>query len=140
MSWTAVQRTFTDWVVYFISILYAASVLGTYGYNYFSLFLESVTKPDRTPRWSTAQVNAIPIAGSAINVLFVWIWALVSDGLRTRWTLIITQALIALIPCIIMSIWTTHPTTVPIPAAYASYFIAYAPLGTAPLSSPGCRI
>lgn len=32
-----------------------------------------------------------------------------------------------------MSIWTSHPTSVPISAAYASYFINYIALGTAPL-------
>ncbi|XHG06199.1 hypothetical protein AWENTII_009401 [Aspergillus wentii] len=133
MSWAAVQRTFSSWVVYFLAILYIATVLGTYGYVYFSLFLESLTNPDGAPRWSTPQVNAIPIGGSAINVVFVWIWALLSDYLHTRWTLIIIQAIIAIIPCIIMSIWTTHPITVPLSAAYASYFLAYIPLGTAPL-------
>lgn len=75
----------------------------------------------------------IPIAGSAINVIFVWIWALLSDYLRTRWTLIVVQALIGLIPCIMMSIWTSSPGSTPIGVAYASYFISYLPLGTAPL-------
>ena len=133
MSWSAVRRTFSGWVVYFITVLYSASVLGTYGYVYFNLFLESVKNPDGTHRWSTAQVNAIPIAGSAINVVFVWVWALLSDYLRTRWTLIILQVLIGIIPCIIMSIWTTHPNAGAISAAYASYFISYIALGTAPL-------
>lgn len=63
----------------------------------------------------------------------VWIWALLSDALQTRWTLIVAQGIIGLIPCIIMSIWTSHPTSVPVSAAYASYFINYVALGTAPL-------
>lgn len=32
-----------------------------------------------------------------------------------------------------MSIWTSHPTSVALGAAYASYFINYMALGTAPL-------
>jgi hypothetical protein len=66
---------------------------------------------DGSSKWSTVQVNAIPIGGSAINVVFgtcdnswrlnfgtnlpgvVWIWALLSDFLRTRWTLIVTQGI-----------------------------------------------
>lgn len=32
-----------------------------------------------------------------------------------------------------MSVWTTHPDTTPVAAAYASYFISYMCLGTAPL-------
>lgn len=133
MSWAAAKRTFSGWVVYFIAILYIATVLGTYGYVYFNLFLKSLTNPDGSQRWSTAEVNAIPIGGSAINVVFVWIWALLSDFMRTRWTLIVLQAMIAIVACIIMSIWTSHPDSTPLAAAYAGYFISYIPLGTAPL-------
>jgi hypothetical protein len=133
VTWAGAQRTFSGWVVYFVAILYAATVLGTYGYVYFSLFLKSLKNPDGTHRWNTSEVNAIPIGGSAINVVFVWIWALLSDFLRTRWTLIVLQAVIGIIPCIIMSIWTSHPASVALSAAYASYFISYICLGTAPL-------
>ncbi|KAJ5453626.1 uncharacterized protein N7458_004582, partial [Penicillium daleae] len=133
MTWAGVKRTFSGWVVYFIAILYIATVLGTYGYVYFSLFLKSLKRPDGTPRWTVSQVNAIPIGGSAINVVFVWIWALLSDFLQTRWTLIVAQGIIGIIPCIVMSIWTSHPTAVPLSGAYASYFISFICLGTAPL-------
>ncbi|KAI2766822.1 hypothetical protein DTO012A8_7972 [Penicillium roqueforti] len=84
-------------------------------------------------RWTVSQVNAIPIGGSAINVVFVWIWALLSDYFETRWALIVIQAVIGIVPCIIMSIWTTHPLSVGLSAVYASYFISYICLGTAPL-------
>ena len=58
------------WVAYFIPVLYIATVLAQWGYNYFGLFLKSLKNPDGTPTWSISQVNAIPIAGSAINVFF----------------------------------------------------------------------
>ena len=127
------KRTFSSWVVYFIAILYAGTVLATYGYVYFGLFLKALKKPDGSPRWSVEEVNLIPTGAGAINVVFVWIWALLSDFLRTRWTLIVTQGLIGLIPCITMSIWTSHPNSTSLSAAYASYFINYICLGTAPL-------
>lgn len=127
------RRTFSGWVVYFIAVLYIATVLASYGYVYFNLFLKSLKNSDGTPRWTVEQVNVIPIGGGAINVLFVWIWAILSDLLRTRWTLIVAQAAIGLIPCIIMSIWTSYPKSTPLTAAYASYFISYLSLGTAPL-------
>ncbi|CAJ2511307.1 Uu.00g069320.m01.CDS01 [Anthostomella pinea] len=133
MSWAAAQRTFRSWVVYFIPVLYISTVLASYGYNYFNLFLKALKNPDGTPRWSVSDINAIPIGGGAINVVFVWIWAILSDLLQTRWTLIVAQALIGLIPCIAMSVWTAHPTTTPLATAYASYFISYLCLGTAPL-------
>ncbi|KAJ4394472.1 hypothetical protein N0V93_003690 [Gnomoniopsis smithogilvyi] len=133
ITWAAAKRTARMWVSYFIPLLYIGTVLAQYGYNYFSLFLKSVKNADGTARWSTSQVNAIPIAGGAINVVFVWIWAILSDILQTRWTLIIVQAVIGLVPAIAMSVWTRHPTSTPIGAAYASYFISYFSLGTAPL-------
>jgi len=57
------------WIAYFIPALYILTALGPYGYNYFNLFLKSLKNPDGTPRWTTEQVNAIPIAGGAINIV-----------------------------------------------------------------------
>ncbi|EHY56776.1 MFS transporter PfmaC [Exophiala dermatitidis] len=133
VTWAAARRTFTSWLVYFISPLYTATVLGSWGYAYFALFLKSIKNEDGTRRWTTSQVNSIPIGGGAIQVLFVWIWAFLSDILRTRWTLIVVQGLIGIMTCIIMSIWTSHPNSVSLSAAYASYFLSYITLGTAPL-------
>ncbi|KAK7448464.1 hypothetical protein VKT23_013726 [Stygiomarasmius scandens] len=128
VNWASAKRTFTNWVVYFITVLYIATVLASWGYAYFSLFLKSLKNPDGTNRWSVSDINAIPIGGQAIQVAFVWIWALASDYLRTRWVLIIAQAVIGVVPCIIMSVWN-----VPLGAKYFSYFISYLCLGTAPL-------
>ncbi|RMY10578.1 hypothetical protein D0867_08349 [Hortaea werneckii] len=133
VTFAAFKRTFSGWTVYFIAVLYIATVLASYGYVYFSLFLKAQLNPDGSRVWTTEEVNVIPIGGSAINVVFVWIWALLSDFLRTRWTLIVTQAVIGLVPCIVMSIWTADAGSTPISAAYASYFICYICLGTAPL-------
>lgn len=133
MTWAGVKRTFSGWVVYFIAVLYVASVLGTYGNVYFSLFLKSLKNADGTPRWTVSQINAIPIGAYGINVAFVWIWALLSDFIESRWTLIVAQAVIGIITCIIMSVWTSHPESTGLAAAYASYFIAFTCLGTAPL-------
>ncbi|GJN66307.1 allantoate permease [Purpureocillium lilacinum] len=133
ITWASALRTFSGWIVYVIAILYISMVLGTSGYNYFGLFLKSILNSDGTRRWTTSEVNLIPIGGSAINVVFVWVWAFLSDVLRTRWLLIVAQAFIAIIAGIILSIWTTHPTGTPLSAAYAGYFLSHIPLGTAPL-------
>jgi len=57
MTWAGTKRTFSSWPVYFIPVLYIACVLGSYGQNYFGLFLKSLTNPDGTKRWTTSQVN-----------------------------------------------------------------------------------
>ncbi|KAJ7364304.1 major facilitator superfamily domain-containing protein [Mycena albidolilacea] len=128
ISWAGARRTFTSWVVYFIAILYVGTVLASAGYSYFSLFLKSLKNTDGSARWDVSAINVIPIGGQAVQVAFVWIWALLSDTLRTRHWLIVAQAVIGLIPAIIMSIWN-----VPLSAKYFSYFISYVVLGTAPL-------
>ncbi|CAK4031342.1 Major facilitator superfamily domain, general substrate transporter [Lecanosticta acicola] len=133
ITWAAAKRCFSSWVVYFVTVLYDGIVLATYGYVYFSLFLKAQKKADGSDRWSTEEVNIIPVGGGAINVVFVWIWAILSDMFQTRWVFIVAQGVIGLVPCIIMSIWTSHPSAVPLSAAYASYFISYMTLGTAPL-------
>lgn len=133
ITWAAARRTARMWVSYFVPLLYVATVLAQYGYNYFNLFLKSVVRADGSPRWTTSQVNSIPIAGGAINVVFVWVWAILSDALQTRWTLLVAQAVVGLVPAVVMSIWTRRPDSTPIAAAYASYFMSYVCLGTAPL-------
>lgn len=94
--------------MYFIAVLYISTVLGSYGYQYFALFLKNLKNADGTKVWRVTQVNAIPIGGSAIQVVFgrllralislshanylsVWIWAFLSDFLGTRWILIVAQ-------------------------------------------------
>ncbi|KAK4466849.1 putative transporter [Cladorrhinum samala] len=133
ITWSSAKRTSTMWIAYFIPALYILTALGPYGYNYFNLFLKSLKNPDGTPRWTTEQVNAIPIAGGAINIVCVWVWAILSDVFQTRWTLIVAQAFIGLIPSIIMSRWTSHPDTTAVFWAYTSYLMTFLSLGTAPL-------
>jgi MFS family permease len=133
LSWAGTKRTFSGWTLYFIAALYIATVHAQGGYQYFNLFLKSLNNPDGSRRWTTEQVNVIPIAGGGIAVAMVWFWAILSDTLHTRWTLIVAQSLIALIPSITMTLWTRSPESIPISAAYASYFISHLSLGTAPL-------
>ncbi|KAJ2975006.1 hypothetical protein NQ176_g5759 [Zarea fungicola] len=133
ISWAGAKRTFTHWLVYIIGALYIAMVLGTSGADYFGLFLKSIHLADGSPRWKPTDINLIPIGGSAITVVFVWVWAFMSDFLRTRWLLIIVQALIAIMVGIIMSVWTTNPSGTPLSAAYAAFFMQRIALGTAPL-------
>ncbi|PMB70710.1 Pantothenate transporter liz1 [Beauveria bassiana] len=70
ISWSGARRTFTNWLVYVVAVLYIAMVLGTSGADYFGLFLKSVHTSDGARRWTTTDVNVIPIGGSAITVVF----------------------------------------------------------------------
>jgi hypothetical protein len=79
MKLTTIKRTFWGPLVWLVTILYVATVLASYGIYYFGLWLKSLTNADGTQTWSTEMVNTIPIGGSAINVVFVWIWGSASD-------------------------------------------------------------
>ncbi|EEB87102.1 hypothetical protein MPER_15688, partial [Moniliophthora perniciosa FA553] len=46
INWNSVVRTFKGWIIYFIPILYTATVLASWGYVYFSLFLKSLKNAD----------------------------------------------------------------------------------------------
>lgn len=133
ITWAGIKRTFSGWTVYVVSIIFTATVLGTHGYAYFGLFLKNQQKADGSMRWSTEEVNVIPIGGSVLQVVSIWIWSITSDVFQIRWTLMVLQAVIGIIPCIIMSIWTSHPTAVAVSAAYASYFMTYIAVGITPL-------
>jgi len=126
-TWATIKRTVRQPLIYFFATLYPASVLAQAGYSYFNLWLTSLTNPDGSRVWSVAQVNAIPIGGGAITVVMVWTWSFVSDYFQTRWLVVMGQAVIGLVPAIIMSVWN-----VPIGAKYFSYFACYLSLATAP--------
>jgi hypothetical protein len=40
----------------------------------FNLWLKSLTNANGDKIWSVSAINAIPIGGNAINVVFVWLW------------------------------------------------------------------
>ncbi|KAL2205262.1 major facilitator superfamily transporter [Sarocladium strictum] len=133
VTWAGIKRTSKNWAALLVPFLYCCTVIGVYGYQYFELFLKSRTNADGTPMWNSSQVNAIPMGGRAIQIAFVWIWAILSDWLQVRWQLIVLQTTLALVPMIMMSVWTSMPDQVSDKVAYAGYFMNYVILGTAPL-------
>lgn len=81
----------------------------------FSLFLKSLKDANGNPLWSVTSVNAIPIGGSAITVVTVWVYSFLSDYFQTRWLIVMIQAVWGIVPCIILSVWN-----VPLGAKYFS--------------------
>ncbi|WRT70604.1 uncharacterized protein IL334_007602 [Kwoniella shivajii] len=112
---------------YLFPILYMTAQLAQQGYLYFNLFLKSLKHADGTAVWSVAQINALPLGGYAISIVLVWGWGWLSDRFQTRWAIIFAQAVIGLIPGIIMSVWN-----VSIGAKYFSYFLSFTFIATSP--------
>ncbi|KAH7014411.1 major facilitator superfamily domain-containing protein [Microdochium trichocladiopsis] len=133
VTWAGVKRTLRSWITVIIPFLYCCTVIGNYGVQYFELFLKSRPNADGSQRWTTAEVNAIPMGGRAIQIAFVWIWAIISDCMQIRWQLIVAQCTLALVPTLMMSIWSALPSQMSDTTAYAGFFLNFIVLGTAPL-------
>ncbi|KAI8664409.1 MFS domain-containing protein [Fusarium keratoplasticum] len=125
ITWAASKRAARMWITYYIPAYWVVSGMSAGALGYFNVFLRSLMDSQGQPVWTKTQVNAIPIGGGAIQVVFIWFWCILSDLLQVRWQLIVTQSAIGLIPAIIMTIWTRNPDSVPLSAAYASYFMTY---------------
>ncbi|KAH7141478.1 major facilitator superfamily domain-containing protein [Dactylonectria estremocensis] len=122
ITWAATNRM---WITYYIPVYWVVSGMSAGALGYFAVFLRNLFDAQGNPVWSTTQVNSIPIGGGAIQVVFIWVWCILSDLLQVRWQLMVVQSLIGIIPAVIMTTWTRHPDTVSLSAAYASYFITY---------------
>ncbi|KAK3318729.1 major facilitator superfamily transporter [Apodospora peruviana] len=131
ITWKSARRVLSNWVVWFFPLIFWSHGLGTGGVAYFGVFIKSLKDANGKPLWSTTAANAIPIGGSAVTVLTLWIWGTISDIFQVRWQLLVVESIIGIIPGIIMIVWTAHPTTTPIGAAYASYFVLFASNSTA---------
>jgi hypothetical protein len=89
----------------------------------FTLFLKSVVDENGNRIWSNEAINAIPMGGSAITIVTVWVYSFLSDYFQTRWLIVMAQAVFALVPCIMLSVWN-----IPLGAKYfACKYIAARP-------------
>ncbi|KAM3560821.1 hypothetical protein MY1884_002690 [Beauveria asiatica] len=66
ISRSGARRTFTNWLVYVIAVLYIAMVLGTSGADYFGLFLKSVRTSDESPAVIAITVGIIMSVWTAL--------------------------------------------------------------------------
>lgn len=73
--------------------------------TWLSLFLKSVKNEDGSNKFSSNQINSIPIGGYVLQIVFMIIWAYLSDRLQKRCTFIILQQITLLIGAIILSTW-----------------------------------
>lgn len=97
-----IRDIFASWPVWLFCAIFIAHVCGIRIYSYFNLWLKS------TGRWTTEEVNVIPSAGYGLQIIFTLTYAWVSDGIQSRWPVIIAAAMVAMIGTIILSVWPEH--------------------------------
>lgn len=78
--------------------------------------------------YSVAQVNAIPSAGYAIEIVCALTFAVVSDAMGVRWPVIMVGAGLGLLGGILLSVWN-----ISFGAKYFAWFLIFAPVGTGAL-------
>lgn len=123
LTWTTVRNALASWPTWLFSALFIAHVLGIRIYSYFNLWLKA------TGRWTTEQVNEIPSAGYALQILFTLSYAWTSDALRTRWPVIVFAAGVALVGTIILSVYPEGN----FPAMMAGWLLTFCETGAGAL-------
>lgn len=117
------KQVFLGWPVWLFSGAFICHVLGIKIYSYFNVWLKS------TKRWSVEEINLIPTAGYGLQIFFTLSYAWVSDAIRMRAPVITFACLVALVGCIILSIWPSHD----IPAMMTGWFLTFCETGAGAL-------
>lgn len=118
-----VKRVMLSWPIHLFSATFIAHVLGIRIYSYFNVWLTS------TGRWSVAEVNILPSIGYGLQIVFTLCYAWTSDAIGMRWPVIIFAGFVALIGCIILSVWPSQN----IHAMFVGWMLTYLETGAGAL-------
>jgi ACS family pantothenate transporter-like MFS transporter len=117
------KQVFLGSPVYLFSAAFICHVLGIRIYSYFNVWLKA------TNLYSIEQINLIPTSGYGLQIFFTLSYAWVSDAIRVRSPVITFACMIALISCIILSVW---PST-NIPTMMMGWFLTFCETGAGAL-------
>lgn len=108
---------FGDYTVWLFFALYGFKALAQKSTTYFGLFIKSIKLADGvTQKYTTEQVNLIPMAGPATEIVFVLFYSKLTDLTAKGHILIGFQLLLGTFALSILSAW---------PASFALKFSAY---------------
>lgn len=106
----------TSWITYAFTLTYAFWSWSQDANTWFTLFLKSVTNSDGSKRFTNNQLTSIPIGGYVLQIVFMMIWAYLSDKQQRRCRYIVIQQLTIFVGTIILSTW---------PASFGLKMFAY---------------
>ncbi|KAK8129062.1 major facilitator superfamily transporter [Apiospora sp. TS-2023a] len=100
LGWSAFKRIFGRWHIYLLSILYIIFInLGpSSSVNPMALWL-------KTTGHSVSQINIIPTASYAIQLVLTVLFAIVSDAIRHRARIMSIPTLLGFFAALVLSIW-----------------------------------
>ncbi|CAK7221930.1 hypothetical protein SBRCBS47491_004697 [Sporothrix bragantina] len=123
LNWSVIKKILLSWPIHLFSATFIAHVCAIRVYSYFNVWLTS------THRWSVAEVNILPSIGYGLQIVFTLCYAWTSDALGMRWPVIVFAGGVALIGCIILSVWPSEN----IPAMFVGWLLTFCETGAGAL-------
>ncbi|TIB37589.1 hypothetical protein E3P86_02129 [Wallemia ichthyophaga] len=111
-----IRKGVTSWITYAFTLTYAFWSWSQDANTWFTLFLKSVTNSDGSKRFTNNQLTSIPIGGYVLQIVFMMLWAYLSDKQQRRCRYIVIQQLTIFVGTIILSTW---------PASFGLKMFAY---------------
>lgn len=122
IKWKHFVDLFKDWPIYLFSLAFAVRSLSLRLYGFMNLWLKA-------DGYSIANINNLPTAGYAIQIVSTLAWAWISDAIGKRWPVIVLTCVPAIIGTIILWVWPANNT----PALFAGWYLLFMETGAGPL-------
>ncbi|KAG7797941.1 hypothetical protein KL929_001906 [Ogataea haglerorum] len=116
-----------DYRVWLLLLAYVPAVWTT-SVAYFNLWLKSLKTDDGSSRYSVEELNLIPIAGSAVQLITIVTLSKLADFANARLIVLVAENIIQLVGSIILA---TRPKSIGI--NYFSYFLLFAQGANTPI-------
>lgn len=123
LSWRIVRDALCTWQMWLFPMAFACHVLGIRVYNYFGIYLKSLGS------YSVPEVNNIPTAGYAYQIVMALVYSWVSDYYKTRWPLVCLACCMSMVGTIILSVYPEHNAA----AMLAGWIMTYGETGAGAL-------
>lgn len=114
------RRVVAHPVTYLVMVSFALSAWAHRANAYFVLYLESIKNPDGSRRYSTYQVNILPLGGYALQIVTSIGLNALSDWKHWRWQVSIASNAVSVLFLAILSGWPANDKVV-----LAFYFLTY---------------
>ena len=118
--WAKVKQLVRHPVTYLVMISFAMSAWAHRANSYFVLYLESILDADGNRKYSTYQVNILPLGGYALQILTSLVFNALSDWKHWRWQVSVGSNFASVIFLAVLSGWPSNDKVI-----LAFYFLTY---------------
>lgn len=122
-----VIQVFTDYRFYLLLLAYVPE-LWTNGETYFNLWLKSLKNSDGTQQFSIEQINLIPIAGAAIQMVNIIVLSKFADNTGYKLPVMIFECCVGFTGTVILATWPKQEGV-----KFFAFFLLYAKSANVPI-------